>query len=98
MDQAIGAPLFCSLILFNLNLFETRSVKNAISKTSNIVGPVLLTNYKFWPFIQLVNLTVVPIQFRVVLVQFCSIFWNMYISYMQHNQATKKIDIIEVSD
>uniref|UniRef100_A0A914Q0C9 Uncharacterized protein n=1 Tax=Panagrolaimus davidi TaxID=227884 RepID=A0A914Q0C9_9BILA len=98
MDQALGAPFFSSLILFNLNMIETRNVQTAVSKTADIVPTVLATNYKFWPFIQMANLTIVPIQFRVVMVQFCSIFWNMYISYMQHNTSKEKIDIIEVSD
>ena len=98
LDQAIGAPFFVSLILFNLNLIETRSLQTSVSKASDLIGPVLVTNYKFWPFIQLVNLTIVPIQFRVVMVQFCSIFWNMYLSYMQHNTAKEKIDIIAVAD
>uniref|UniRef100_A0A914Z0S9 Uncharacterized protein n=1 Tax=Panagrolaimus superbus TaxID=310955 RepID=A0A914Z0S9_9BILA len=98
MDQIIGAPFFSSLILFNLNMIETRSIKTSVAKTADIVPAVLLTNYKFWPFIQMVNLAVIPIQYRVVMVQFCSIFWNMYISYMQHNTAKEKIDIIAISD
>uniref|UniRef100_A0AC34EZX4 Uncharacterized protein n=1 Tax=Panagrolaimus sp. ES5 TaxID=591445 RepID=A0AC34EZX4_9BILA len=98
MDQVIGAPFFSSLILFNLNMIETRSVKTSVAKTADIVPTVLLTNYKFWPFIQMVNLALVPIQYRVVMVQFCSIFWNMYISYMQHNSAKETIDIVEISD
>ncbi|KAE9551971.1 hypothetical protein FO519_004823 [Halicephalobus sp. NKZ332] len=86
LDQILGAPIFASIFLFNLNLLETKNIHNSVVKTSQLLFPVMSTNYKIWPFIQLVNLSVIPIQYRVVMVQFCGLFWNMYISFVQHKK------------
>jgi len=86
-DQIIAAPIFTSFFLFNLNVLETRNLKASLAKTANVFLPILTTNYKVWPIIQYVNLSIIPIQYRILLVQFIGLFWNMYISHMQHKES-----------
>ena len=42
----------------------------------------LTTNYMIWPFVQMVNFKVVPLQHRVLFVNVISIGWNCYLSYL----------------
>uniref|UniRef100_A0A7E4V166 Mitochondrial inner membrane protein Mpv17 n=1 Tax=Panagrellus redivivus TaxID=6233 RepID=A0A7E4V166_PANRE len=98
LDQILAAPVFTSVFLFNLNVLESRNFTNSLTKTATIFVPVITTNYKIWPLIQLINMSLIPLQYRVILVNFCGLFWNMYISYTQHNLedqdlAEGKIDV-----
>ena len=88
-DQILGAPIFASIFLFNLNFLETKNFQSSIMRTNQLILPVMSTNYKIWPFIQFINLSIIPIQYRVVVVQFCGLFWNMYISFIQHKEPSK---------
>uniref|UniRef100_A0A914ERX7 Mitochondrial inner membrane protein Mpv17 n=1 Tax=Acrobeloides nanus TaxID=290746 RepID=A0A914ERX7_9BILA len=82
VDQIFGAPIFTSYFFVMMGLLEGLKLNKSISRAKNVVGPVLLTNYKIWPIVQLVNLSLVPLHFRLVVLQTVALFWNMYISYM----------------
>uniref|UniRef100_A0AC35G661 Uncharacterized protein n=1 Tax=Panagrolaimus sp. PS1159 TaxID=55785 RepID=A0AC35G661_9BILA len=84
LDQLIAAPILTSIFLFSLNGLESRSIATARARTAAVYWTVLQNNWKVWPFVQLINLTFVPIQYRVLLVQFVSLFWNIYLSHVQH--------------
>ncbi|KAK0403125.1 hypothetical protein QR680_016729 [Steinernema hermaphroditum] len=86
VDQTFGAPFFNTTFLFTLALLENRSLRSATHSVQHQIGPVLLANYKLWPFVQLLNFYVVPLQYRIVLLQFVGIFWNAYISYATQNR------------
>ncbi|TKR82400.1 hypothetical protein L596_016131 [Steinernema carpocapsae] len=86
VDQAFGAPFFNTLFLFSLASLEHRKVSTATHIVQHQIGPVLLANYKLWPFVQLFNFYVVPLHYRIVLLQFVGIFWNAYISYATQNR------------
>jgi hypothetical protein len=46
------------------------------------LGPTLIANYYCWPFLNYVNFAYIPVQYRVLFVNFASVFWNMYYSKM----------------
>ncbi|CAD5228388.1 unnamed protein product [Bursaphelenchus okinawaensis] len=82
VDQIIAAPIITTIFLFNVQLMESKSINTSINKTRNVWAPVMANNYKLWPFVQLINMSVVPLEYRIVFLQFVGLFWNCYISYM----------------
>uniref|UniRef100_A0A1I7SA39 Mitochondrial inner membrane protein Mpv17 n=1 Tax=Bursaphelenchus xylophilus TaxID=6326 RepID=A0A1I7SA39_BURXY len=82
VDQLIAAPLLTSLFLFNIQLLESKSIDTSINRTRNVLGAVMTNNYKLWPMVQLINMSVVPLEYRIIFLQFVGLFWNCYISYM----------------
>uniref|UniRef100_A0A914H0K2 Mitochondrial inner membrane protein Mpv17 n=1 Tax=Globodera rostochiensis TaxID=31243 RepID=A0A914H0K2_GLORO len=84
-DQSIIAPTLTAAFLFCVNFLDSFSAQSAVQRTKRIYFDVLVNNYKFWPFVQMINLTVIPLQFRVVFVQFFSIFWNIFLSFKTNN-------------
>uniref|UniRef100_A0A183C0N3 Mitochondrial inner membrane protein Mpv17 n=1 Tax=Globodera pallida TaxID=36090 RepID=A0A183C0N3_GLOPA len=78
-------PTLTAAFLFSVNFLDSFSAQSAVQRTKRIYFDVLVNNYKFWPFVQMVNLTVIPLQFRVVFVQFFSIFWNIFLSFKTNN-------------
>jgi hypothetical protein len=47
--------------------------------------PVQITSMKVWLFLTGFNFFIVPAHFRVVFDNTLCIFWNMYLSYVEHN-------------
>uniref|UniRef100_A0AC34FJU5 Uncharacterized protein n=1 Tax=Panagrolaimus sp. ES5 TaxID=591445 RepID=A0AC34FJU5_9BILA len=84
LDQTIAAPILSFTCIFSLNTLETWSISAAFERTKAVYWTVLCKNWTIWPFVQFVNLTIVPLQYRILLVQFVSVFWNIYLSFVQH--------------
>ena len=50
--------------------------------------PTLKVNWVVWPVLQTINMAVVPLQYRLLYVNFCSLFWSAYLSNMAAAPAT----------
>lgn len=46
-------------------------------------------NLMLWPFVQFANFKYVPMEFRVLVVNFVSLGWNCYLSYLNSGAGTK---------
>jgi len=44
--------------------------------------PTVLSAWKFWPPVNIINYLYVPLQYRVLYVNFASFLWNGYLSYI----------------
>ncbi|GAB1310244.1 Protein required for ethanol metabolism [Madurella fahalii] len=78
-DQLIFAPTFIGVFLSSMAVLEGGSVKEKIDKS---YSSALTTNWMIWPFVQMVNFKVVPLEHRVLFVNVISIGWNCYLSYL----------------
>lgn len=46
---------------------------------SNNLWPAMKANWTVWPIITFLNLQFVPMMYRVMVVNFCALFWNLYL-------------------
>ncbi|ETS81974.1 Protein sym-1 [Pestalotiopsis fici W106-1] len=78
-DQGLFAPTFIGIFLSSMAIMEGGSPRDKLEKS---YLPALQTNYLIWPFVQLVNFKFVPLHHRVLFVNFISIGWNCYLSFL----------------
>jgi len=80
LDQTVAAPILTSAFIFILQLVNGHSLDYAAGRVRSAFVPVMSTNYKIWPAVQFLNMSLIPLQYRVIFVQFIAIFWNIYLS------------------
>ncbi|KAK3942771.1 hypothetical protein QBC46DRAFT_339273 [Diplogelasinospora grovesii] len=78
-DQLIFAPTFIGVFLSSMAVLEGGSPTEKLEKTYT---SALTTNWMVWPFVQMVNFKLIPLQHRLLFVNVISIGWNCYLSYL----------------
>ena len=87
-DQGLFAPTFIGVFLSSMAVLEGSSPSEKLGRS---YGDALRTNYMIWPFVQLVNFKLVPLEHRLLFVNMISIGWNSYLSYL-NSASEKKLD------
>ena len=59
---------------------QTGDVYAGIAKIHDKLWPTLKVNWVVWPVLQAVNLSVVPAPYRILYINFASLFWSAYLS------------------
>ncbi|VDM96819.1 unnamed protein product [Thelazia callipaeda] len=90
IDQSMAAPTFTFTFITNLHLLERKPFHEALGIAKKEIIPVMKTNYRVWPAVQLVNFYLLPLRYRLVFVQFVGLFWNMYLSYATQAESQGK--------
>jgi protein Mpv17 len=78
-DQLVFAPTFIGVFLSSMAVLEGSSVQEKLAKS---YSSALTTNWMIWPFVQMVNFKLVPLDYRLLFVNVISIGWNCYLSYL----------------
>ena len=77
-DQIVFASTNLFLFLSSMAILEGSDPKE---KLKNAYPGALARNWMLWPAVQGVNFKFVPLEHRVLVVNFISIGWNCYLSY-----------------
>ncbi|CAL5224464.1 g7155 [Coccomyxa viridis] len=76
---ALGPVILSSVLLWNFAL--TRQLEKLPNKMQRDFVPTLINGWKFWVPASVVNFWVVPLQYRVLWMSTCGLFWAGYLSY-----------------
>ncbi|QDS71184.1 Protein required for ethanol metabolism [Venturia effusa] len=79
LDQLIFTPANLLCFLSSQAVMEGTSPRAKIEST---YGTAITKNWMVWPWVQLVNFKVVPLEHRVLVVNVVSLGWNCYLSYL----------------
>ncbi|KAK4105676.1 hypothetical protein N658DRAFT_483117 [Parathielavia hyrcaniae] len=78
-DQGVFAPTFIGVFLGSMAALEGGSPQEKLQRS---YWEALTTNWMIWPFVQMVNFKLVPLQHRLLFVNVISIGWNCYLSFL----------------
>jgi len=80
VDQLMYAPVAISGYLAVRGILEGRSGAQIQAKLEEKLVPATQAAWQFWPFVNLVSFSVVPVIYRVLFGNVCAIFWNARLS------------------
>ncbi|KAG8227635.1 hypothetical protein J437_LFUL008712 [Ladona fulva] len=87
LDQAVFAPNFLASFIVLLGFLGNEPWFKIKEKLQRDYCDILITNYKVWPTVQIVNFYVMPLQYQVLFVQIVALFWNTYLSWKTNNST-----------
>ena len=69
---------------------QGRGLDSALATIQTRYQPSLIANWKIWTIPQILNLSLVPVKFRVLVANLVAFIWNIYLSSKSQNKITKK--------
>jgi len=90
-DTFIFDPIYLSIFFTATSLMEGRSNSEIIRKLKEDLLHTYLVDIAVWTPIQTINFRWVPVIYQPLVVQFCNIGWNAYLSFVQHYDINKNI-------
>ncbi|XP_070284987.1 mitochondrial inner membrane protein Mpv17 [Myotis yumanensis] len=84
LDQGCFAPCFLGSFLSLTGALNGLSAKDNWAKLQRDYPDALIANYYLWPAVQLANFYLVPLYYRLAVVQCVAVVWNSYLSWKAH--------------
>ncbi|KAJ4292548.1 Protein required for ethanol metabolism [Kalmusia sp. IMI 367209] len=94
-DQFVFAPINMTVFLSSMAYFEGASPKERLQKAW---VPGMTNNFLLWPWVQGVNFKFVPLEHRVLVVNFVALGWNCYLSYLNSSGSAEKGTVDRIED
>ena len=83
-DQLTWTIYINCAFFWTTTVMETGSSQKGMKQIYDKLEDTLKVNWVVWPVLQAVNLSVVPLQYRLLYINFASLFWSAYLG----NQAS----------
>lgn len=88
MDQVFFAPSISTTFYMVTQALEGKSLGDALQVAKEKVPPTLRVNYMVWPLVHLFTFNFVPLQYRILYINFVSIGWSTFLSQMTNAKAS----------
>ncbi|PTB70953.1 hypothetical protein BBK36DRAFT_1155735 [Trichoderma citrinoviride] len=83
LDQALGAPINTLLFICLMGQLSSQSYNHIVSSVTSDFWPMLFAGYRVWPIVCLLNLVVVPFDYRQLVGSVAGLGWGVFLSLNQ---------------
>uniref|UniRef100_K3WKW1 Uncharacterized protein n=1 Tax=Globisporangium ultimum (strain ATCC 200006 / CBS 805.95 / DAOM BR144) TaxID=431595 RepID=K3WKW1_GLOUD len=91
MDQILFAPAISTTFYTATQSLEGKSLQDAFQVAKDKVPPTLRVNYMVWPLVHVFTFNFVPLQYRILYINFVSIGWSTFLSQMTNSADTRDV-------
>lgn len=93
MDQFVMAPVFVCSFVSGLWLLEGQPVPTIWESLQEVAPDIIPANWTLWIPAQIINFSLIPLQYQVLYSNVVALLWNVYISYVSaaESQKTKEL-------
>ncbi|KAK7091279.1 mitochondrial inner membrane protein Mpv17-like [Littorina saxatilis] len=81
-DQTVGAPVVLATFVVGIGALRGDSRQQIKDSMKRDYLTIMLNNYKIWPAAQTINFFFMPLQHRVLFVNFIALGWNTYLAWI----------------
>jgi protein Mpv17 len=82
VDQVMFAPVAIAGYMTVRGIFEGKSKVEIRNQLQEKVAVATKAAWQFWPVVNLISLSLVPVMYRVLMGNVCGIFWNAKLSFI----------------
>ena len=79
-DQMIFSPIYTPYIFMALALLEGKRIEDGVDSVKNKTWPTLIASWKIWPLVQLINFSLIPVKYNLLVINLVQVWWNVYLS------------------
>ncbi|PNP41212.1 hypothetical protein TGAMA5MH_07082 [Trichoderma gamsii] len=83
LDQGLGAPVNTLLFICLMGQMNLQSYDGILSSVVSDFWPMLFAGYRVWPLVCLLNLVVVPFDYRQLVGSIAGLGWGVFLSLSQ---------------
>lgn len=83
-EQAAYDPMSISTFLFTMSIFEGKTVEEAYWEVRNKFFEAYKVGVIYWPCVQTINFTLIPVKNQVVFASFFSMLWTAFLAYTKY--------------
>lgn len=95
LDQFVLTPAILGVFFSSMTILEGKGTDEIRSRLKTAWQPTLVRNWMLFIPTQIANFSIVPVQFRLLVVNVVSLFWNCYLSYANSKSSQGQISEVE---
>lgn len=80
VDQSVMAPTMNLSIAALVGFINNESSNTIVQRIKTQYPDIMKTNYMLWPAVQMINFSLVPLQYQVIFAQVVAVVWNCFLS------------------
>lgn len=85
--QTIVTGILIVAFFIYLDLLSGKSFDQTLKELRIKFFQCLFASWSVWPVLMTINFSIIPVHWRLLFANFCGLFWNGYLSYMQNVQS-----------
>jgi protein Mpv17 len=83
IDQFINSPLFITQFYYTAGLLEHRSLSDITHELKQKFLRIYIADWTIWPAAQALNFYFLPGPYRVLFINFVTMFYNVFLCWMK---------------